>query len=381
MSDLGRLFRLSATGLKPLENFTTAALAIAIVRDPRPIKKALQAIDCTCQENEPHPALVAVKDGLPSGTSIGADTQTTLWPVDGIGIGYLDLVLKLGNEQAPENSIWVEVKVDASESGNQLDVYGAHAARCSPGPAIITLARTQVRPHVPFLRWSDVVDAIDSIPDPHYTWLSLREFLLEERIVRPPVPTEPSNVEACIDVVVAVNRRVRERWPHGGLAWAVEGALRSALLRSREAKQDLSAEAGPILHGFAFIEGAWQWRLAFFGRSELRKGSPRSAPRSVRRRDRRSTGGVASESVSARGIGAAPPARRALLARRHRAMVRRWPSPAASRRRLELLSVGLRHKTGQSGPAGHCQTGCRRVRRPRTKLGGPQTRRPVAGMS
>lgn len=263
MSDLGRLFRLSATGLKPLENFTTAALAIAIVRDPRPIKKALQAIDCTCQENEPHPALVAVKDGLPSGTSIGADTQTTLWPVDGIGIGYLDLVLKLGNEQAPENSIWVEVKVDASESGNQLDVYGAHAARCSPGPAIITLARTQVRPHVPFLRWSDVVDAIDSIPDPHYTWLSLREFLLEERIVRPPVPTEPSNVEACIDVVVAVNRRVRERWPHGGLAWAVEGALRSALLRSREAKQDLSAEAGPILHGFAFIEGAWQWRLAF----------------------------------------------------------------------------------------------------------------------
>lgn len=177
--------------------------------------KALQALDCTCQGNEPHPALVAVKNGLPGGTSVGADTQTTL-SVDGLRRGYLDLVLKIGDPQAPEHVLWVEVKVDAWESGNQLDVYAAHAAGCSPRPAIITLARTQVRPDVPYLLWSHVFDAIAPISD-HYTWQSLREFLDKERIVRPPVPTHPPDVKACIEVVLEVNRRVRALWPEGGL--------------------------------------------------------------------------------------------------------------------------------------------------------------------
>ena len=42
MSDLGRLFRLSHTELKPLENFTTAALAIAVNHDQRLLVEALK---------------------------------------------------------------------------------------------------------------------------------------------------------------------------------------------------------------------------------------------------------------------------------------------------------------------------------------------------
>ncbi len=43
MSDIGRLFRLRATAdVEPLEDFTSAARAIAIGTDPRPIRRALR---------------------------------------------------------------------------------------------------------------------------------------------------------------------------------------------------------------------------------------------------------------------------------------------------------------------------------------------------
>ena len=42
MSDLGKLFRLSVSGSKPLENFTTVALAIAIGHNDWPMKRALR---------------------------------------------------------------------------------------------------------------------------------------------------------------------------------------------------------------------------------------------------------------------------------------------------------------------------------------------------
>lgn len=261
MSDLGRLFRLSVAGPKPLENFTTTALAIAIGHDQRPIKQALRAIDCTCQESDRDPVLRAVKDGALGGVLISADTQKTLWPVDGSGLGYLDLVLTVRDGQARESTIWVEVKVDAWESGNQLAVYEAQAARCSSRPAIITLGRTQVSPHVPFLKWSDVVDAIDSVSDPHYTWASLREFLLEEKIVRPPVTTAPSDVESHIDVIVAVNGRIRNLWPAVGMAW-MDGALRASLHRAVDAKQELITTGGPLRYGVECAEGICRWRLA-----------------------------------------------------------------------------------------------------------------------
>lgn len=60
MSDLGKLFRLrSAPHLEPLENFTTAALAIAIGHDDRPMKQALRAVDWKYEPREGRPALAA----------------------------------------------------------------------------------------------------------------------------------------------------------------------------------------------------------------------------------------------------------------------------------------------------------------------------------
>jgi hypothetical protein len=260
MSDLGRLFRLrSAPDLEPLENFTTVALAIAIGHDDRPIKQALREVDWTYDNAKGSQALAtfAVADIV----SVTAETQRTLWANKDIPPGYLDLVLHVLDAQQRHSEIWFEVKVDAWEHGSQLENYKRHAALSPRSPTIITLARMRVSPLVPALKWLDIVDAVASVPNPHHTWLSLREFLLDEKIVRPPVPTEPADARACIDVIVDVNRRLAELWPNSGtLVWR-EGTLRNSLERSFEAHRDLVTSGGPLRYGLMPAGERWEWGL------------------------------------------------------------------------------------------------------------------------
>jgi hypothetical protein len=70
-----------------------------------------------------------------------------LWPTVGIRLGYLDLVLNVRDAQQCNSAIWVEVKVDAGPSGDQLKIYKEHAALLKPPPAIITLARQTPSAH------------------------------------------------------------------------------------------------------------------------------------------------------------------------------------------------------------------------------------------
>jgi len=261
MSDLGRLFGLCAAGPKPLENFTTTALAIAINHDQRPIFHALRRFDRTGHESSSFPVLDLFREpAVP--LSISAEVQQTLWPSDDLRLGYLDLVLSVRDSRGVDAYIWVEVKVDAWESGDQISVYLAHAERRSPRPDVVTLGRTKVTELVPFVTWSDLVEAVESVSNPHYTWVSLREFLLEKKIVRPKVRSVPDDAKACIDVIVDVNRRIRHLWPAAGtgLAW-VDGALRKAM--EKVTRQELLATGGPIIYGLEKADGLWQWCLRF----------------------------------------------------------------------------------------------------------------------
>jgi hypothetical protein len=63
--------------------------------------------------------------------------------------------------------------------------YKRHAALRSPCQAIITLGRTRLSEHFPALNWSNIVDAIVLTTHPHDAWLSLRDFLRDEKIVAP----------------------------------------------------------------------------------------------------------------------------------------------------------------------------------------------------
>ena len=208
MSDLGRLFRLSVAGPKPLENFTSTALAIAVRHDQRPMVKALGKVKRQRYKGGPCPVLDLFSTERTARPSIGAEVQKTLFPVGELPIGYLDLVLSVRDTAGQDSAIWVEVKVDAWEHGDQIPVYLGHAERLSPKPDVITLGRTMITDKVPFLTWLDVVDAIESVSNPHYTWVSLREFLLEYRIARPRIRAKPVDAAACIDVIAEVNERI-----------------------------------------------------------------------------------------------------------------------------------------------------------------------------
>ena len=109
MSTLDRLYSYAkSTGAGARENFTTEALAGLIHDDPAPILRVL-------------------RDGghLPLGkpSDIALDTQVVL-----PGAGVLDLVLVIVID-GRRYELWIEVKVNAGESGTQLDAYRDHLAR------------------------------------------------------------------------------------------------------------------------------------------------------------------------------------------------------------------------------------------------------------
>jgi hypothetical protein len=244
MSDLGRLFRLSQSEPKPLENFTTASLAITVNRGQRPLLEALKRVDRSGHETDSFLVLDLFARPSSAPVSVLADVQRTLFPSGTARIGYLDLVLTVKNASMQESVIWVEVKVDAWESGDQIPVYLEHAGRLLPKPDVITLGRTKISELVPFLEWADVVRAIESVSNPHYLWTSLREFLLEETIVRPVVRSLPADAPACIDLIVDVNKRIRQLWPDASLA-GIDSALRSSLQKNID--RELLAVGGPLV--------------------------------------------------------------------------------------------------------------------------------------
>jgi diadenosine tetraphosphate (Ap4A) HIT family hydrolase len=264
MSDLGRLFRLRASGSEPLENFTSVALAIAIGHDSRPMKRALARVcSATCPAAGLHPALAAFTRQVADDVSVTARTQEVLWPTRGIRIGYLDLVLdvqRVGQENA---AIWVEVKVDAGLSGDQLDVYKSHAGLLDRPPAIITLGRMQVDQRFPSLTWRDIVAAVDAESSPHQTWVSLREFLYDEGVVRPPVPAASADREKCIDVIVGVNQQVRRLWPKTTLVWQ-DGNLRNGLKEALD--RNLVTSAGPLRYGLMPAGEGFDWGIVVTAR-------------------------------------------------------------------------------------------------------------------
>src|SRR5687767_12075240 len=104
----------------------------------------------------------------------------------------------------------------------------------------------RVSPCAPSLKWSDIVDAIRLTAQPHHALLSLREFLLDEKIVRPPLPTEPIDAAVFIDVIVEVNQRIRDLWPNTPMAWWQDSVLRSSLTKCAEAGLDLITTGGPL---------------------------------------------------------------------------------------------------------------------------------------
>ena len=162
VSTLERLFTYAkASEVSARENFTTEALAGAIRIEPEPFVDFLRT------------GLL-----LPPGPIRDIDISTQ---VAVPGTGYLDVVLSCVSERGREE-LWGELKVDAGESGTQLDAYLRHieglpAAR---RPRLFTLGRSPVRddPAIPFLSWHALRRSLLAQPAGP-AWLDFAQYLSE----------------------------------------------------------------------------------------------------------------------------------------------------------------------------------------------------------
>ena len=126
-SDIGRLFRRRASLIEPIENFVSEALAIAIAHDDAPMRAALGRVYWPTEQPKALDEVVRIT---------GARTQVLLPAAGQLGHGYLDLVLDIQQSDGSAAEAWIEVKVEASEHGEQLDLYANHVSPISRLTAI-----------------------------------------------------------------------------------------------------------------------------------------------------------------------------------------------------------------------------------------------------
>lgn len=154
-SSLSRLF-IYAKGSQNVarENFTTEALAAAVRHDPAPLLALL------------------LEAGVVSAAAklIKVLTQKT------VPVGIIDLVLLFDASE-----VWIEVKVDAPESGNQLSNYLKHV-RTTPTIKLVTLAKDRLHPEVEPLTWQRLRRAIDATGTTSPYWRDFRTYLEEIRM-------------------------------------------------------------------------------------------------------------------------------------------------------------------------------------------------------
>lgn len=135
-SNFMRLFKYAkAVDSDPLENYTTEALAVCIEHDSSPI------IDILCAA------------GLISLPNADVETLHVHSQVHVAGTGILDMVLdaQFANQVS---TFWVEIKVNAGLSGNQLERYLKHISGMdvSVRPQLVLLCRDRIET-IPGMRW------------------------------------------------------------------------------------------------------------------------------------------------------------------------------------------------------------------------------------
>jgi hypothetical protein len=158
VSDLQRLYMYAKGSQHARENFTTEALAALVRRSPQPFVAAL-AVAGLLPEAQPALVFAATQVYVPA-------------------VGQLDLVVQATYEDTVLER-WVEVKVDAGESGQQLANYARQLEGIESAirPALLTLGprplgRAATVPHV---RWQAIYREASGYPD----WADFRLYLEE----------------------------------------------------------------------------------------------------------------------------------------------------------------------------------------------------------
>ncbi len=312
-SDLGRLYKYAKGDLQvALENFTTETLRIAIKEDPVPMLEALATLQ---------PAWAA-EHGLRR-LKWRARSQVQLPPS-----GWLDLVIEvLDNGSRVQAEVWIEVKIGAGESGDQLDFYLAQSLLRGRPVLVMTLAKHPVRSCVPNLTWSVLYQkARRGRPDSrswqqHPGWKDFCLFLEEEHVTNdelgPITDLEAASLGPAHqligkvgEVVKTVQTRVTTMIPElSKTKYADDAKLVNSLAIRFVSNGEMIGANGPLGYGLMWEDGTAYWKMAL----DAGLGNFTISQTDARRK-------VAAEAAPTLGDGwISPPAGRTLLVTRVRA--------------------------------------------------------------
>ncbi len=262
-SRLGRLYTYSkASAQEALENFTTEALALAIADDDRPIRAALSAVGA------------AYLSGMAWSTVATLRPRTQQYAPGG---GFLDLVLEaMSDVGTAVGEVWIEVKIGAPESGNQIAAYLDKASGRATPTWLVTLGPAPLRDTVAHVSWMSLYQAARRTTPEHGSWRDLRMFL-EEQMVASDALGPISDVEAgslgpafgLISKASMVVQRVHERIEkelgqsaRTALTWGKTGDLLNSVAGGFRQTGEFVASGGPVRYGLTTVDGTAYWIVA-----------------------------------------------------------------------------------------------------------------------
>lgn len=216
-----RLFTLASSPERsPLEDFTTEILAQATRHDNRPLVAALRTAGVI-------PDTHHVDKLIPH-------TQVTIH-----NVGRIDFVIQV-NPPLSGGDIWLEIKVNAGETGDQLDRYQSYRSPIrNTGSILVTLSKAPLRKDVIPLTWQDIYDSIAATNGVSDYWTDFKTYLEEigmaDQYNKPLEPRELSSINytykllhKSAHILQAVAEYINKIWPEAYLPTDLDSILKMA---------------------------------------------------------------------------------------------------------------------------------------------------------
>jgi hypothetical protein len=265
----GRLYRFArSTEVDQRENFTTEALGAAIRAQPAPFFDALLE----------HGVILA----RPTGTGALVVTQEVV-----PGVGIIDLTVRVYQAGELEREVWIEAKIWAGESGDQLARYQNHLASRPDGDRCVLMIlgpRPIGTTAAPWVSWQALSDSITRSGASNALWTELCEFLREVGVAdESSEPVSAREAASLLDahslfkkaakVLTEVNELGKDRWPEW--VWGGRDQITQLILGQfqRHARYTISTGSKPayLIVGLTDLYATGEAHLTVWVESDPKK--------------------------------------------------------------------------------------------------------------
>lgn len=265
----GRLYRFArSTEVDQRENFTTEALGAAIRAQPAPFFEALLEHGVIAER--------------PKGTSVLVVTQEVV-----PGVGIIDLTVRVYRAGDLEREIWIEAKIWAGESGDQLARYQGHLASRLDGDRCVLMIlgpRPIGYSSAPWVSWQALREFITKSVAPSALWTELCEFLREVGVAdESSEPVSAREAASLLDahslfkkaamVLTEVSELGKERWPEW--SWGGRDQITQLILGQfqRHARYTIATSSKPayLIVGFTDLYATGEAHLTVWVESDPKK--------------------------------------------------------------------------------------------------------------